>query len=366
MEQRRLPKCICDKAGFCPIFNRVMGVDPPDWNWCQRASEEDRKSYYSLLAKAPPTENHNAFELLKRLEEGNLDKKFYLLYHLTLNDKYHRCPKAQDYQEYRTAEIISHWTNQSKKGCNLDDIEILSLGHSQKQFDTIEDRAYITKVNLNRIDAGKFSENKWAEARAFISKDNLFSRKTQFVGLTTASWNIKYEGYSRIDNFHNWYATPILLNSKPEDKIVLCADIFCPCIWFYNKDNVLSVFFKEYANRVGKYFSKITGLDLNLHMKVPFSNQMILHKKLYNEYVEFLCHNEIFEKIDFFIKNFASNYLNTDPKDKTYAAIRLEGYFMEMVSTFWFLNQNFIYIPNAERKIDWYSSNNVYSRIAKW
>jgi hypothetical protein len=36
---------------------------------------------------------------------------------------------------------------------------------------------------------------------------------------------------------------------------------------------------------------------------------------------------------------------------------------MEMISCFWFANQDFIYIPNTHRKKNWYEESNVRKRI---
>ena len=37
--------CQCSEPGFCPIFSRTMGVDPPDWNWCQKTKSTEREKY---------------------------------------------------------------------------------------------------------------------------------------------------------------------------------------------------------------------------------------------------------------------------------------------------------------------------------
>lgn len=39
-------KCICSQAGHCPLFNKKMELDPPNWQWCQSASAEDREKHY--------------------------------------------------------------------------------------------------------------------------------------------------------------------------------------------------------------------------------------------------------------------------------------------------------------------------------
>lgn len=49
-----LSKCKCSCPGFCKIFNRVMGLDPPDWEWCQKSSETQRRSFYNIVSKEKP------------------------------------------------------------------------------------------------------------------------------------------------------------------------------------------------------------------------------------------------------------------------------------------------------------------------
>lgn len=41
-----LSKCQCDKPGWCPIFGKEMGTEPPNWQWCQDCSQEQREKYH--------------------------------------------------------------------------------------------------------------------------------------------------------------------------------------------------------------------------------------------------------------------------------------------------------------------------------
>lgn len=41
-----LSKCQCDKPGWCPIFGKEMGTNPPNWQWCQDCSQEERETYH--------------------------------------------------------------------------------------------------------------------------------------------------------------------------------------------------------------------------------------------------------------------------------------------------------------------------------
>lgn len=45
----KFDKCHCDSPGFCPLFNKVMTDNPPNWQWCQNCSKNERKAYYDKL-----------------------------------------------------------------------------------------------------------------------------------------------------------------------------------------------------------------------------------------------------------------------------------------------------------------------------
>lgn len=363
-----LTKCQCKSPGFCPVFNRTMGTSPPDWKWCQSTTENERKKYYDLLSRSPPPVKKKLIEILSQFKDDP-DRLF--LYYLTQNNRHHACEIADRNQMVMNERIIEYINSQSKKEPDFDNIEILCLGHKQIQFDNIPDRDYLTKTNLNNIDAGKYSENKWAESRAFVGK-NLFSKDTDFVGFVTASWNLKYEPFSFIENFHNWKYAHVLLKSTPQDRVVVCADIFCPCCWLYkNKDKqgLLSGLFHSGYEVIGKSFLKsIDLIDYN-HIKVPFGNQMIMHKDTLRLYLDYLNDYEIFQKIEHFVNNIGKKYTyitsRSTNKLSQYKDIRLQAYLMEMVSCFWFAKQDFIYLPVTERRMDWYSQEKIHERL-KW
>lgn len=352
-------ECICSSPGFCPIFGKKMGINPPDWKWCQKSTPDDRKSYFNILAKAPPSDNTDTFSIISQAKT----KEEAFLYFLTLKNHQYKCDEASKAQLDRN-KIIFKYLNQDNLDFKPNNIEIACLGHSQKQFDSIEERSYIRKVNLNTLDAGQYSGNEWAESRAFVTK-NLFSKDVDFVGFITASWNNKYESFSRIDNLHNWDTAKILLNSKPEDKIVLCADIFCPCWWTttYQGSNILSVFFGNKSHTIGKRLLKLVNLDNFKHIKVPFANQIIAHRLIIQRYIDYLQNENILDKVDWFVKKFAIKYIDKSNEIKIfYQNNRIQAYLMEMISCFWFANQDFVYIPNAKRKSCWYELSNIKKR----
>ena len=38
-------ECQCPRSGYCEFFRQEMTYDPPNWQWCQSASEEERARY---------------------------------------------------------------------------------------------------------------------------------------------------------------------------------------------------------------------------------------------------------------------------------------------------------------------------------
>lgn len=355
-------ECICDSYGYCPIFGKTMEANPPNWQWCRNTTESERKKYFDILKKAPPSDNMYTFSIINQAKT----KEEAFLYFLTLKNHEYKCDEASKIQFDRNKTILKYF-NQDNLHFDPNDIEIACLGHSQKQFDSIEERSYIRKVNLNSLDAGEYSGNEWAETRAFLTK-NLFSSHVNFVGFVTASWNNKYEPFSRIDNFHNWKSAKVLLNSKPEDKIILCADISCPCWWHLDQNgrgNILNNFFGDKSTYMGRYLLKLLQLEEYQHIKVPYSNQIITHKSNVKKYIDYLNANDILKKVNWFVEKIASRYINNDNETKyLYQNNRVHAYIMEMVSCFWFATQDFVYIPTAKRKDSWYTPDSVKQRIS--
>ena len=136
-----LSKCQCKEPGFCPIFNRTMGVNPPDWNWCQKTEPEERKKYRDILSRAPPSKNQRLMDLYLDLKKDGKEKWIHL--YIISNSESHLCNIATFNQIQRNEKIIEFIESQDQKEIDLSNIEILCLGHSEKQFSTIEDRPYL-------------------------------------------------------------------------------------------------------------------------------------------------------------------------------------------------------------------------------
>ena len=67
-EKIDLSRCYCSQPGQCDVFKRVMGTDPPDWQWCQTSSAEDKRVFYDMCAKQGPfTKPNNKFITIQNL-----------------------------------------------------------------------------------------------------------------------------------------------------------------------------------------------------------------------------------------------------------------------------------------------------------
>ena len=38
-------KCQCPQSGFCEFFRQEMTYSPPNWQWCQNATQKKREEY---------------------------------------------------------------------------------------------------------------------------------------------------------------------------------------------------------------------------------------------------------------------------------------------------------------------------------
>lgn len=284
----------------------------------------------------------------------------------------HRCENALKRQLDENKKLREYVQNQTTSGLSTDKVCILCLGHSGKQFNSIQSKPYLKKVNLNTLKCGKYSDNKWAESRGFLSETRLFPNNAEFYGFVTASWNLKYFDHYRIDNFHNWESTTVLLNSKPEDRVVLCADMFCWCNWINDKPCepakcvLKSIFQKDEAVAIGRDYFKLMKLDTRIHKRVPYSNQQIFHKSLYFEWKKYLEDNDCLNKIDWYVNKISSKGEGWTKGVDQYSNTRFQAYFMEMLNIAWFTNNDFKFIANTTRRDEWYDASSMNKRVQTW
>jgi len=254
---------------------------------------------------------------------------------------------------------------------DVSNVQIAVLGHSKKQFDTIQDRPYLKKIYLDDLDLGvyhkQFQSNYFSESRAFLC-DDLFDDDAKYVGVVTASWNIKYQGLNPIDKFHNWRSAKALLLSK-RDNVLLCADTNNPLAWFgtysgggaTNAHDDRNIFSGLGFN--GRQIKLIKKLIDSLKLKTTAnptanSNQFICHRNLYNRYIRFFRDNEVLPKVTKLWKN--HDMVTSNPNTNK----RPVGYVIECVSMMWLTSQeDVLVIPNEVRAGSWYKADTCWNAL---
>jgi hypothetical protein len=235
-------------------------------------------------------------------------------------------------------------------------VQILTLGHSQEQFDSIEDRDYIKKINLNELDTDY--GNEWGEARIFdVDFDSIFSRDKTFLGTVTASWNKKYTGWHPIDRFEKWASASALTRSKNK-KFIIGSHVDCICTWYSGYNIFSTMVFKHFTYKHLYKFMKSIGLQPN-HGKVMYSNQIIAHRDTVKSFFSFIKDNEVLERTKFFLKRH-----KLEGKSEYYD-MRKPAYFLEFVSLLWYSNQDgLIFSPQEIPTTEWYHSQEINKRVS--
>ena len=52
-----MKSCECDSPGYCEVFKKEMGENPPHWKWCQNASESERRHYKAVCIESSKNQN---------------------------------------------------------------------------------------------------------------------------------------------------------------------------------------------------------------------------------------------------------------------------------------------------------------------
>ena len=319
-------------------------------------------------------------ELRKRILRWDFSDpiKNKLLLHedISTNQRWNGCQISLDNQLKLNDKIADYVVSQPEERLySLDDVKIACIGHSQEQFDRIEDQPYLTKVDINNYKFGKHSDNVWAETRVWDANKKLFPDSAKIIGYTTASWQRKYVSQF-IDEFHTWSATDILLKSKPEDKVWLCADMYCSCLWLRSRIENGHPFYgiigdcmgEQSAQDMLRKYLKLIGLSSKtiMHKSIPFSNQMIGHRENIDAYEKWLIEEDVFDKCQYVLEKygFAENkweYRGTSNeqheakwKGRCYS-FRPQAYLMEATNCFWCAHQDYKYIGTTHRLNSWYN-----------
>lgn len=253
------------------------------------------------------------------------------------------------YEHYQKQPyIVNTWLDDNniigykeKDPIDMDDFNVLVLGHKDEQFYSIDNQSYLTNLNLNDIPTKYSASN--SESRIYdMDFDSLFDSGKKYVGLVTASWNMKYVGLNPIDKMHQWAAIRMI-----DDNTIICSDSCKASKFTSGNTPVLFDVYPEIRQQHIDEFLNLVKLEES-SKSVPISNQIIASRAIVKSLFDFYQQNEILDKIQFFMDKY-----NFTTK-KEYMKNRGNGYLAETVTLLWIASQNFTIMPQEILKLGWY------------
>ena len=236
--------------------------------------------------------------------------------------------------------------------------KIVVLGHTKQQFDTIHKRDYLYFCDLNDLNNLEICGfDLLAEGKSYFCED-LFSGDFDFLGNVTASWNLKYSGENKIDNFDKWKNTTRLFS---EDGIVLCANTININAWFLNGRSLLRHIGFLYYRDIILFLEKL-GLDIPSEAStviVPLSNQIIANRTIFLDKLHFMR-----KYMSIVVDKFKSDQKLFSIENKL-SKNRPLGYISELVSALWYFNcgRGYTILENERMRGNWYSPSKMFDRI---
>lgn len=321
-------RCHCQPESFCHKKERIVGKH--EINNCYKEA--------LLIPPSDPFMAKQHKQIIDFLKLGIKDYHFWHYCHMS-DSNYHECQECNSKRDSKIISTADKLDSIDIYEADFSKLEILCLGHSEEQMNSFDVKPPFKKVMLGEIDAGEFSGNEWSETRAFLSKESLFREETEFYGFVTASWNKKYIG-PRIENLNHFVCLPNLVNSKPEDAIVLCSHVFCGLKWKEWLDLLMG---EGTYEKVANFFNTEPK-----HEYVPYSQNFIAHKTIANEYIDNV--KKIIPRVREFLAQenfvFIGDRINYDK-------CRMNGYIMEYLSCCWWCSKDYTYVPNATLSPFW-------------
>lgn len=224
---------------------------------------------------------------------------------------------------------------------DMSDFKILCLGHKEEQFNSIKDRSYLVKLNLNELKVGYKDNN--SESRIYeIDFDTLFPGKEKYIGLVGASWNLKYIGLNPIDQMEKWNSLKYL-----NENTILCADTCLSDKFILGYRPVLKDVYPDITPDQINEFLKLVDIE-PVSKESAISNQIIAYRSIVESLFSFYKSNDILDKIFFFLNKYEFAVR------KEYMKGRGAGYFSETVTTLWLAHQNLTTMPQEILRNDWY------------
>jgi len=118
MKDKDFSKCQCPQAGWCDLLKKEMTATPPNWQWCQRLTEEERKKYHDKV-------NGKVRTIRKAIKAGSVDVVNFVDDIPTPKSDYAVCViPANDSAMNLLEATRSNIQNYAKK-CNADYVELI-------------------------------------------------------------------------------------------------------------------------------------------------------------------------------------------------------------------------------------------------
>lgn len=226
-----------------------------------------------------------------------------------------------------------------KEHLELDDYQVICLGHDQKQLDSISNRKYLQKINLNDINYDcSFSESKLYS----LDFNDIFESSKKYVGMVTASWNQKYIGLNPIDKMDQWQAI-----REMDENSIICANGQNSYVFGGIYKPVPELMIRDMNNDRIDEILKTVGIKKTFQY-AAVSNQIITTREILKSLFDFYHKNHVLDKVKKFIEKY---------KLKTYEEKyqkRISGYITEAITVFWIAEHSFSIIPQEIVRKDWY------------
>jgi hypothetical protein len=191
--------------------------------------------------------------------------------------------------------------------------KIFVLGHDSFE---INERPFLTKINLNEINTGIYSDNQLAESRIFFN-DLPLQQNVDYLGFATYQWNDKFYNTCKLENMH-------LLEKHLDPNVVWCA---------YKSMAHWSITSEwDHAGMFSLLYELSDLTQLNLEKESFYCNCFICHKSVYLDFVKYFK-----EAFDYFYKKYKFNLPFIDQKPEH--APRHAAFFYERVTMLYFANR---------------------------
>lgn len=191
--------------------------------------------------------------------------------------------------------------------------KIFVLGHDSFE---ISNSSFLTKINLNEINTGIYSDNQLAESRIFFN-DLPLQQNVDYLGFATYQWNKKFKNSCKVENLY-------LLEKHLKPNIV-----WCPC-----KSKVHWSITSEWDHpgMFALLYELSDLMQMNLEKESFYCNCFICHKDVY---LDFICYFK--EAFGYFYKKYKFNlpFIDQKPED----ALRHAAFFYERVTMLYFANR---------------------------